>query len=140
MSLFKGAPRSLVRAAACSSRQVCARRAASSMTAESQQKVMYNGILPGRPMLTEIFYPASRCRSRTCRPRHLQDPPKCTIYPRLRGVALSRVLAYTKRQEKRRQKHFINLIPSENFTSQAVLDALGSVMQSMLPEIVLEVG
>jgi glycine/serine hydroxymethyltransferase len=33
-------------------------------------------------------------------------------------------------QEKRRQKHFINLIPSENFTSQAVLDALGSVMQS----------
>jgi glycine hydroxymethyltransferase len=35
-------------------------------------------------------------------------------------------------QEKRRQKHFINLIPSENFTSQAVLDALGSVMQSKL--------
>jgi hypothetical protein len=35
------------------------------------------------------------------------------------------------RQEKNRQKHFINLIPSENFTSQAVLDALGSVMQSM---------
>ncbi|KAL8685118.1 MAG: hypothetical protein Q9218_007970, partial [Villophora microphyllina] len=34
-------------------------------------------------------------------------------------------------REKRRQKHFINLIPSENFTSQAVLDALGSVMQSM---------
>lgn len=38
-------------------------------------------------------------------------------------------------QEKRRQKHFINLIPSENFTSQAVLDALGSVMQSMLHAI-----
>jgi glycine/serine hydroxymethyltransferase len=35
-------------------------------------------------------------------------------------------------QEKNRQKHFINLIPSENFTSQAVLDALGSVMQSTL--------
>lgn len=34
-------------------------------------------------------------------------------------------------QEKHRQQHFINLIPSENFTSQAVLDALGSVMQSM---------
>lgn len=33
-------------------------------------------------------------------------------------------------KEIRRQKHFINLIPSENFTSQAVLDALGSVMQS----------
>ena len=38
-------------------------------------------------------------------------------------------------QEKRRQQHFINLIPSENFTSQAVLDALGSVMQSMLRRI-----
>jgi glycine/serine hydroxymethyltransferase len=36
-------------------------------------------------------------------------------------------------QEKNRQKHFINLIPSENFTSQAVLDALGSVMQSTCP-------
>lgn len=36
-------------------------------------------------------------------------------------------------QEKKRQKHFINLIPSENFTSQAVLDALGSVMQSEFP-------
>jgi glycine hydroxymethyltransferase len=34
-------------------------------------------------------------------------------------------------QEKKRQKHFINLIPSENFTSQAVLDALGSPMQSI---------
>ena len=33
-------------------------------------------------------------------------------------------------QEKTRQRHFINLIPSENFTSQAVLDALGSPMQS----------
>lgn len=33
-------------------------------------------------------------------------------------------------KEKNRQKHSINLIPSENFTSQAVLDALGSVMQS----------
>ena len=33
-------------------------------------------------------------------------------------------------QEKRRQKNSISLIPSENFTSQAVLDTLGSVMQS----------
>ncbi|KAI1920120.1 Cytochrome B translational activator protein cbs2 [Ophidiomyces ophidiicola] len=36
--------------------------------------------------------------------------------------------------EKQRQKHFINLIPSENFTSQAVLDALGSVMQNKYSE------
>ncbi|CEL01517.1 Putative Serine hydroxymethyltransferase [Aspergillus calidoustus] len=36
-------------------------------------------------------------------------------------------------KEKKRQQHFINLIPSENFTSQAVLDALGSVMQSVYP-------
>ena len=33
-------------------------------------------------------------------------------------------------QEKKRQRVFINLIPSENFTSQSVLEALGSVMQS----------
>jgi len=38
------------------------------------------------------------------------------------------------RKEKRRQKHFINLIPSENFTSQAVLDALGSPMQNKYSE------
>ncbi|MCJ1397874.1 glycine hydroxymethyltransferase shm1 [Xylographa trunciseda] len=38
------------------------------------------------------------------------------------------------RKEKLRQKHFINLIPSENFTSQAVLDALGSVMQNKYSE------
>ncbi|KAL1310964.1 hypothetical protein AAFC00_001184 [Neodothiora populina] len=37
-------------------------------------------------------------------------------------------------KEKRRQKHFINLIPSENFTSQAVLDALGSPMQNKYSE------
>ncbi|KAH8821085.1 serine hydroxymethyltransferase-domain-containing protein [Xylogone sp. PMI_703] len=37
-------------------------------------------------------------------------------------------------KEKRRQKHFINLIPSENFTSRAVLDALGSVMQNKYSE------
>lgn len=36
--------------------------------------------------------------------------------------------------EKKRQKHFINLIPSENFTSQAVLDALGSPMQNKYSE------
>jgi len=37
-------------------------------------------------------------------------------------------------REKDRQKHFINLIPSENFTSQSVLDALGSVMQNKYSE------
>ena len=37
-------------------------------------------------------------------------------------------------KEKWRQQHFINLIPSENFTSQAVLDALGSVMQNKYSE------
>ncbi|KAK3671801.1 Cytochrome B translational activator protein cbs2 [Recurvomyces mirabilis] len=38
------------------------------------------------------------------------------------------------RREERRQKHWVNLIPSENFTSQAVLDALGSVMQNKYSE------
>ncbi|KAI6468151.1 Cytochrome B translational activator protein cbs2, partial [Pyricularia oryzae] len=37
-------------------------------------------------------------------------------------------------KEKQRQKHYINLIPSENFTSQAVLDALGSPMQNKYSE------
>jgi len=45
---------------------------------------------------------------------------------------LALAVAIHQLQEKRRQKHFINLIPSENFTSQAVLDALGSVMQSKI--------
>ena len=44
----------------------------------------------------------------------------------------SNTLTVDSEQEKTRQKHFINLIPSENFTSQAVLDALGSPMQSEL--------
>lgn len=39
-------------------------------------------------------------------------------------------------QEKQRQKQSINLIPSENFTSQSVLEALGSVMQSELSRLV----
>ncbi|CAD7974186.1 unnamed protein product [Amoebophrya sp. A25] len=37
-------------------------------------------------------------------------------------------------REKARQKHAINLIASENFTSKAVLDALGSVMQNKYSE------
>jgi glycine/serine hydroxymethyltransferase len=49
----------------------------------------------------------------------------------IKTILTVQVLIYVI-QEKHRQKHFINLIPSENFTSQAVLDALGSVMQSKL--------
>lgn len=37
-------------------------------------------------------------------------------------------------KEKERQKEFINLIPSENFTSQSVLDVLGSPMQNKYSE------
>lgn len=40
----------------------------------------------------------------------------------------------TPSQEEKRQNHFINLIPSENFTSRSVLDALGSVMQNKYSE------
>ncbi|CUS11885.1 unnamed protein product [Tuber aestivum] len=36
--------------------------------------------------------------------------------------------------EKNRQRDFVNLIPSENFTSQSVLDALGSPMQNKYSE------
>ncbi|KPM39693.1 putative serine hydroxymethyltransferase, mitochondrial [Neonectria ditissima] len=38
------------------------------------------------------------------------------------------------KREETRQNHFINLIPSENFTSRSVLDALGSVMQNKYSE------
>ncbi|KAF3091409.1 glycine hydroxymethyltransferase shm1 [Orbilia oligospora] len=38
------------------------------------------------------------------------------------------------KKEKLRQREFINLIPSENFTSQAVLDTLGSPMQNKYSE------
>ena len=37
-------------------------------------------------------------------------------------------------QEKRRQRDSLSLIPSENFTSVAVLSALGSVMQNKYSE------
>lgn len=37
-------------------------------------------------------------------------------------------------QEKRRQRDSLSLIPSENFTSSAVLEALGSVMQNKYSE------
>lgn len=40
----------------------------------------------------------------------------------------------TSPQEKTRQRDFINLIPSENFTSQSVLEALGSPMQNKYSE------
>lgn len=94
MSLFKGASRSLARAAIGRARPVCgSRRTASSMTAESQQKLLSADLEHADPQIWNIL-----------------------------------------QSEKRRQKHFINLIPSENFTSQAVLDALGSVMQNKYSE------
>lgn len=67
------------------------------------------------------------CGPRTCRSHHLRHRPQGTDED---DSTLVRNQTLTIEQEKRRQKHFINLIPSENFTSQAVLDALGSVMQS----------
>jgi len=69
------------------------------------------------------FKAAGRAFERS-RPRDLSNTAKGTF------LAVPNIYAANNRQEKRRQKHFINLIPSENFTSQAVLDALGSVMQS----------
>ncbi|KAG0134036.1 serine hydroxymethyltransferase-domain-containing protein [Tuber indicum] len=43
---------------------------------------------------------------------------------------ISKILVH----EKNRQRDFVNLIPSENFTSQSVLDALGSPMQNKYSE------
>ncbi|KAI6714303.1 hypothetical protein JHW43_003117 [Diplocarpon mali] len=110
MSLFKRTTRPFIRATARRAPVCSSRRAASSMTAESQQKVQ--PVCFSRPPL--LTATVAFCRLGTCRPGHLRNSPKT--------------------QEKRRQKHFINLIPSENFTSQAVLDALGSVMQNKYSE------
>jgi len=49
-------------------------------------------------------------------------------------VEVDKDMALIIEKEKHRQKHCINLIPSENFTSRAVLDALGSVMQNKYSE------
>ncbi|KAG0652250.1 serine methylase [Hyphodiscus hymeniophilus] len=94
MSLLKGTSRAALRAALRRpAPSCCTRRAASSMTAESQQKLLSADLEHADPTVWNIL-----------------------------------------QNEKKRQKHFINLIPSENFTSQAVLDALGSVMQNKYSE------
>jgi len=100
MSFFQGACRSGLTAAVRRAAPVCRRevlpqwrRAASSMTAEGQQKLLSADLEHADPAIFDIL-----------------------------------------EKEKHRQKHFINLIPSENFTSQAVLDALGSVMQNKYSE------
>ncbi|CAG8974710.1 hypothetical protein HYALB_00010102 [Hymenoscyphus albidus] len=94
MSLFKGASRFAHGASRTRLAPLCcARRSVSSMTAESQQKLLTSNLEQADPAIYSIL-----------------------------------------QNEKRRQKHFINLIPSENFTSQAVLDSLGSVMQNKYSE------
>ncbi|KFY07580.1 hypothetical protein V492_07011 [Pseudogymnoascus sp. VKM F-4246] len=89
-----------------------ARRAQSSRSAEGQQKVQKSSESEGLPLTS-----ATQLQLLTRDLEH-GDPQ---VYEILQ-------------KEKRRQKHFINLIPSENFTSQAVLDALGSVMQNKYSE------
>lgn len=93
MSLFKGASRSVVRAATRRAAPICTARRAASSAAESQHKLLTADLEHADPAVYKIL-----------------------------------------QNEKNRQKHFINLIPSENFTSQAVLDALGSVMQNKYSE------
>ena len=74
-------------------------------------------------------------RPRACRSDSLRDYQSGSLPPEARHEKTK--LMTVAQQEKNRQKHFINLIPSENFTSQAVLDALGSVMQSTCTAILL---
>ncbi|KAL4779331.1 serine hydroxymethyltransferase-domain-containing protein [Aspergillus varians] len=79
-------------------------------------------------MLSRCGRPASRLLSR---PASALQPPSLLSAP----LQEADPLVYNILQkEKKRQQHFINLIPSENFTSQAVLDALGSVMQNKYSE------
>ncbi|KAH8596463.1 serine hydroxymethyltransferase-like protein [Bisporella sp. PMI_857] len=94
MSLFRGASRAATGATSFRATVIYgARRAASSLNADSQRKLLSASLEQGDPAIYQIL-----------------------------------------QNEKKRQKHFINLIPSENFTSQAVLDALGSVMQNKYSE------
>ncbi|KAF7561258.1 hypothetical protein G7046_g2868 [Stylonectria norvegica] len=87
-----------------------------------------------------------RClrQSRTClsksalgRPSSARSLASLAAQSELLGATLQNgdpeIHAILKREEKR-QEHFINLIPSENFTSRAVLEALGSVMQNKYSE------
>lgn len=50
------------------------------------------------------------------------------------SASLDHISAFAPSQEKRRQQRSLVLIPSENFTSKAVLDALGSVMSNKYSE------
>jgi glycine hydroxymethyltransferase len=73
-----------------------------------------------------------QCTSRRCKSSINVDGQQALLTSRL-DKADPAVFDIIEK-EKTRQKHFINLIPSENFTSQAVLDALGSVMQNKYSE------
>ena len=107
-------------------RSAISRRSISSMSNETQHKVYKSDHASGSLVYVLLDALSEPGRGR---PRGVRDNPEgkksslrphCCCSNKLMGA----------QQEKRRQKHFINLIPSENFTSQAVLDALGSVMQS----------
>lgn len=72
-------------------------------------------------------------------PLHLTKTSACSISTAAQNlnVALSTLdpeVASIIRREEQRQYASVNLIPSENFTSKAVLDALGSVMQNKYSE------
>ncbi|EON99455.1 putative serine hydroxymethyltransferase protein [Phaeoacremonium minimum UCRPA7] len=109
--IFRSTSRAAIRSVPrCSAFQNSTRRAVSSFTTEGQQKVLTAHLQKADPVMYDIIEKPAQIH----RKRHDAD-----------GQFL---------QEKTRQKQFINLIPSENFTSQAVLDALGSPMQNKYSE------
>ncbi|KAK4937354.1 Cytochrome B translational activator protein cbs2 [Elasticomyces elasticus] len=94
-----------------------------------------------RPVLQCLRQASRSCRHTT----RLTARCLSTTSPRLATSAQEKLLGSHLKEsdpeiygilqnEKQRQKHFINLIPSENFTSFAVLEALGSVMQNKYSE------
>ena len=129
MSLLKGASRAAKRATSYRALSSCMnRRAASSIaSAESQHKVEQAlAHLTSINANTEQLLSVDLEHGDPAVYQILQNVNITLLY----NLKLELVCLHHTSQEKRRQKHFINLIPSENFTSQAVLDALGSVMQS----------
>ncbi|KAK6539599.1 glycine hydroxymethyltransferase shm1 [Orbilia ellipsospora] len=92
-------------------------------------KLLNKSVLPLRPTLRPLVarqWPVAR---------HYASLPES--HNKLLTAALEDAdptVAEIVKKEKQRQREFINLIPSENFTSQAVLDTLGSPMQNKYSE------
>jgi glycine hydroxymethyltransferase len=75
---------------------------------------------------------SSSATTGTTTTRAMSTGPVSMMHDNLRTV--DPLIFDTIEKEKQRQRNSLTLIPSENFTSPAVLEALGSVMQNKYSE------